>query len=379
MSEFDEIFEFPKLQNSYIFKFDDINELLDHYDLNKSDFKIIAKKLNLIENLYAFKKSFKNGILIMDNGLNFKFNSTTLSLDDIEVLDYYNDKSNTIVKIYGFPMSDEQADKIIQEKIILKNKLTTINDLNKDEIGLLFLQLTPRDVLSLCSINTKFRYICQKQDLFAQLMRKHYPNAFLTNDPKSQYKAITNGVKTRYKVHVLRNNFYSENIVIDNITLIGTSSDFEKLKPNYSDTEIDFEVKGNVIPTGEEMWLLIFYNIFIGDDPDVEVFKRKKGLVSFFLEKYYIGILEIIFEDFYNNLTEGEVSEERIEEILGDFTGLYDRYTYVIQTQPVEWLDFLTWLKLPNPTQENIYNYCMDHEKLAINENLIAKFVAGTF
>lgn len=325
--------------------------------------------------------NIKNGVFLSVNGSEYKIGENAInSIDKEEFLADIINVDRNLVVINAVLLYGEQIKQLENYR-----KLTNINDLRKDEITLLLIKLPPHDVLSLCKINQKYRNICKNKDLFTILMKKHYPNAVLTDNPKAQYKAITNDVKTRYKIHLLRDTYHDiiTNNNIDSITNVGTSSSFNKISyDDYLLSNITFDIEGLSIPNGMKMWLIIFGNVYSGDDnpfDKIKVFKTKQDSVLSFLEKSYLDILEIIYEDFLSELTDEEVSEDRITEIQGDFGNWYDICNYIIETQPIEWLDFLNRLKLPNPTKENIYDYCMHHDNLIINELFIAQFIEVTF
>lgn len=75
-----------------------------------------------------------------------------------------------------------------------------INRITADPLFLILIKLEPKEVLKTCGLTGQFARLCQNPNLFAALMRLHYPNSFETTNPKEQYKAITAGFKTTYRV-----------------------------------------------------------------------------------------------------------------------------------------------------------------------------------
>lgn len=73
--------------------------------------------------------------------------------------------------------------------------------LDKNVLAQILANLAPREVVSNCGINRQFAHVCRDQDVFKFLLEKHYPYAFVTDNPHGQYVAITEGVETTYAVH----------------------------------------------------------------------------------------------------------------------------------------------------------------------------------
>lgn len=221
MNTFDEIFQFPKLQNSYIFKFESIKLMLEVFDISVQDFKIIAKKLNLIENLYASKKDYKNGNLRMHNGISFSFDIKT-SLDILEIESSYDEGSNTIILINGFPMTEEQKENIIQKHNMKTNNYNLFDQNIKYNI---LKHSTPDDVLKICQTDRKYSKLCSNDAIFARLIQEHYPNFFDKNVTsfKEQYKFYTlDGINIDYFLSLEASNLHHLHLTI---------ADIEKLKP----------------------------------------------------------------------------------------------------------------------------------------------------
>lgn len=59
-------------------------------------------------------------------------------------------------------------------------------------------RMSPAAILKLCQVSSAFADICRDGDLWATLMRFHYPLFELTNDPHAQFQALTAGVVTIY-------------------------------------------------------------------------------------------------------------------------------------------------------------------------------------
>lgn len=75
-----------------------------------------------------------------------------------------------------------------------------INAVTADPLFLILNKLDPKEVLKTCGLTGQFARLCQNPNLFATLMRLHYPNNLETANPKEQYKAITMGLETTYRI-----------------------------------------------------------------------------------------------------------------------------------------------------------------------------------
>lgn len=117
-----------------------------------------------------------------------------------------------------FSQADQQRyfELMLQQPQILKVNLTrddllkayyeieantaAINRITADPLFLILTRLEPREVLKTCGLTRQFARLCQNPNLFAALMHLHYPNSFETTNPKEQYKAITMGLETTYRI-----------------------------------------------------------------------------------------------------------------------------------------------------------------------------------
>lgn len=76
--------------------------------------------------------------------------------------------------------------------------------LDKNAIYNILKFMEPVDILSLCSINKKFRNICEDRDIFRQLLKDIYPQFNVCGDPKEHFFKITKGVGTLYEIETFR-------------------------------------------------------------------------------------------------------------------------------------------------------------------------------
>lgn len=74
----------------------------------------------------------------------------------------------------------------------------TFGILDKGVLFKILSELRPVDVISSCKLNRQFASLCGDALTFVNLMKLHYPKSFLTNNPRQQYIAITEGIETPY-------------------------------------------------------------------------------------------------------------------------------------------------------------------------------------
>lgn len=105
--------------------------------------------------------------------------------------------------------------------------------LDVNAISLIFMNMKPKEVLSTCTTNRHFAHICQDINLFRSLLGKHYPDDFVTNNPRQQYAALTEGVESTYKLHIISQEVSGATYELEGPVLIGKSSRPE-LTPGWS-------------------------------------------------------------------------------------------------------------------------------------------------
>lgn len=165
---FDQVFNFRGITNSYIFRYDDLQDMLDAFDLTFEEFQELAAKLQLVKNLTANKSAYKAGYLTLASGLKLKFNRQTFSLDDLRVTDVREDGSNTVVSILGFPLKPGQAAQL--------TKIDRFAKMPKDVIRELAINLEPNDLVNFCQTSKRmYETVCNSQDFWWRKLQKDYP------------------------------------------------------------------------------------------------------------------------------------------------------------------------------------------------------------
>ena len=94
-------------------------------------------------------------------------------------------------------------DDLLKAYYEIEANTAAINRITADPLFLILTKLDPKEVLKTCSLTGQFARLCQNLNLFGALMRLHYPNSFETANPKEQYKAITMGLETTYRLPVI--------------------------------------------------------------------------------------------------------------------------------------------------------------------------------
>jgi hypothetical protein len=200
----------------------------------------------------------------------------------------------------------------------------TFGKLDKDSISIIFKELSPQDALSLCRTNARFAEICRNEDFFRLLMRMHFPFFPVTDTPKQQYIALTNGIIHKYVIFPEVNHEGYE-IEDNNGTEVNLTNDFSKSKVFSDDNDdsknfagvkeyVTFEVGGLQI-LGQEVYLLIESGNMAAlqmREYDVNVFMTYEDACDeFAYGHYYSDLIEYIFEDLrdYDEFEDGEFEE----------------------------------------------------------------------
>jgi hypothetical protein len=197
------------VQNSYIFRVADVMmlDVFEHFDVSKEDFTKISDSVRLSPNFIANKRSYRNGQLSMAYRIKFPFNRQTFSLDGIDVLGSVNSGTNTIVMLDGFPLFGDQPYRIaleVERIHAYRDRVSGIlHRAPRDVLGLMLLATDPKSVKNLCQSNNAFREYCQRPEIFLRLLKKNYPGSYPTTDPKQQFLAIAEGIKTFYRLPIL--------------------------------------------------------------------------------------------------------------------------------------------------------------------------------
>lgn len=325
--------------SSYVFVPSDevINFMAETYGLNTEELKRVAEVFNLRDNLIGAKRNLKGGFLTMRNGEKFSFDEKTLELDNIEVLSKrVASGDNTYVTINGFPLSEKQDDGIREyvRQMILNTE--ELQKLNNDALGKILALSTPKDILHLCQTNKRFADTCASPETFKMLLNKYYPTASYTNDPRAQFVAITNSVKTFYKLKILKIKPYVFGEPVLMITSAYTGIENNPAKSTYqSNSEyLVFYLDGLPIPSGETRWIL-----FRSDDylPTKATFRTKEQLIDYFMKVYYENFIRDIvwtFLSYARKLT----NNENLRKDAKDFQ---DKYASQIKPTFSEIEDFL--------------------------------------
>jgi hypothetical protein len=345
-------------ENSYVFY--PVNEavelLAESYEISLEELKKISENLALYEGLGASKDEFQNGFLTMWNADKFSFDPETFEIDGLEVLDSYEDNSNTYITIGGFPLSEQQDEKIkkeIRQRILNAEGL---NRLHRDVLEKIFVISSPKDILSLCQTNEKFAETCRNPEVFIRLLDRFYPNTVYTEDPRKQFIAIAEGLKTFYRMEVdgdsevvimsegdgvSKFNFLGLELLhkpsriediegwsVENMSEVsrrnwekGKRDDFyllsglpEEYEPGLdlykSDNDdeakfLNFYVDGLEIPKGETLFILMDTGMEAAFQ--VQVFKTREQIADYYVTFYdsYLGsLLELFFDSVETDLYE---------------------------------------------------------------------------
>jgi hypothetical protein len=92
------------------------------------------------------------------------------------------------------------SDDVVKAYLEIKANTEAIKLITADPLFLIMSRLDPKSVLRTCETTNQFARLCRNPNLFSALMRVHYPDSFVTSNPKEQYIAITMGLETTYRL-----------------------------------------------------------------------------------------------------------------------------------------------------------------------------------
>lgn len=151
---------------------------------------------------YWFLKESETNRKVIINNYNKKYR-----LSDDEIMDLYNEQTERTTTIF--------------------------NSFSNDPLFLLLAKSKPKDVLRLCQVTPKLRKVCNNPQTFINLLKLHYTrfNPFNTENPKEQYIAITNRIRTWFELTATETFNEDEDIVIkySNPKQIGKSLRMEEV------------------------------------------------------------------------------------------------------------------------------------------------------
>ena len=208
-----------------------------------------------------------------------------LKLDDTRI--------NRVLKYLGYqPTSMDETN------------LTGIYDIDREII----FQLDPSSILNLCQISKRISPICNDQNIFRQLIKLYYPNSKTTSNPKQQFTALVNNMKTDY---ILLYDRFGEDIVFDTygnrINLLNpiNPNDIYLFDPNeFYENAILFSIPGIKPENGDKYWLLVDKMT-----SDAFVFLTLDDAINGFLDDDYDEILDGILNHYYQTTPNININE----------------------------------------------------------------------
>lgn len=179
---------------------------------------------------------------------------------------------------------------------------TTLEMLTFDSLFLILQKLSPKAILDLClsSGNFQMKY-CENRDFWKRLISYFYPQAFYTDNPKNQYRALAEGVMTPY--YIVDDRFEFDTAYLD--------IDPEK----EQDTVI--EIPGLPLDDGTVIWVFHYYFEYIGGHSgdtveDFVPYKTREDAVKIALTNYSNFQTEL--EQYVEQIKEEEVNEDTLNE-----------------------------------------------------------------
>ena len=148
-------------------------------------------------------------------------------------------------------------------------------------------------------INKQFYNIHQEGTIYKTLIKKHYPNSFITDTPTKQYQALVN---KKYTDYIFVQDLNAETCITDSTgEIVETFAVwFDKVYLyNYVDRRHDrFKIKGLKPNNGDIYWIL---STIYAHHTKIKVFTTYQNCVNYFINRKYFKIITAIFSEYYNN------------------------------------------------------------------------------
>lgn len=183
---------------------------------------------------------------------------------------------------------------------------TTLELLTFDALFLILQKLSPKAILNLCLSSENFeRKYCRNQDFWQRLISYFFPNSFHTDNPRDQYRALTEGVITPY--YIVDDHFEFDTAYLN------LEDPDEK---SVAEDEGSFiPIDGLTLDNGTKVWILHYYFDYVGavSGEKIEEFipykTRKNALKA---SSSYFSLFETEIYEYVFHTIELDVSEEAL-------------------------------------------------------------------
>lgn len=193
---------------------------------------------------------------------------------------------------------------------------TALTDLPRDVIEVIVMRMTPKSVANLCLTSTRFAKVCRNEELWKRLMKLHYPDFDLTDNPRGQFVAIANGKVTKYEVR--------EGDYLDSYGILGYQSHVFLTKDQNN---FGLEIYGNPVPNGTQKWCVFSsYSEGKNSENTFKVYPDKQTAIQ-----EGIDIAIDVYRRTYNDDSEYDpepITEEIIVQKLSDRTNKNESYVW---------------------------------------------------
>jgi hypothetical protein len=180
---------------------------------------------------------------------------------------------NSMIAVLTWPLTNLILTKttLIKVESVVGGANVTFKDTELHTIQINILKhLDPKTVLSLCSTDPTYRRFCNNKYVWDILLKHHFPNAEVTDDPRSLFQKLTYGKITKYYYNSMPQIYkgihrYSERYWVG---FNGVLSPFKKTK--YDSV---FEFYGEPLKHGNYIWTVFtgaHMNNYAIDDGDEE-------------------------------------------------------------------------------------------------------------
>lgn len=124
----------------------------------------------------------------------------------------------------------------------------SLDTLPDDVLEWIVLNMEPKAVANLCSTSMGFAEFCRIEGLWEILMKHHFPDFDLTDDPRKQFIALAEGNITRYK-------FVGEGGYLNGFGPLGFSNIATLAEEDY--TGVTINIYGRPLPPGTQKWCVL--------------------------------------------------------------------------------------------------------------------------
>jgi len=232
---------------------------------------------------------------------------------------------------------------------------------NPDILFEIITRMHPKELLHFYLINKQFYDVHKKESIYPILIKKYYPNSYLTPNPKKQFTALANNMSTNYFIKfnpdvetcVQDNNgrFWEMFVIMtDNIYLCKNTKNYDNEPVNK------FEIKGLQPNDGDVYWILTAIHAY---HENTEAFLTLEDAINNLIDNYYVNIISTALYDYFgkynidNPYTDTDISRY-VQSNLNFFDQIINTSefkSFLLERIPIDCL-----------SKKNFFDYCMQNK-----------------